>query len=182
MAVVGKIPLDQLLGVVDGAHRGDAERARCERTSSGCGSVSLMQPMPLQPWKPCRSSSKRVRNGVFSIEWISRWKASFLRVVEDHARAFRSQVGVIVHAEEHVQHHVVVRRRPKESAHCLPFVVPAANPCQQNISIRLPPVRRNAERPRSAFSARVRASWRSVFPLRLALLVRNDEDEHERAD
>ena len=47
---------------------------RCERTSSGCGSVSLMQPMPLQPWKPCRSSSKRVRNGVFSIEWISRWK------------------------------------------------------------------------------------------------------------
>ncbi|EQI14556.1 UNVERIFIED_ORG: hypothetical protein QOE_2277 [Clostridioides difficile F501] len=24
-----------------------------------------------------------------------------------------------------------MRRRPKESAHCLPFVVPAANPCQQ---------------------------------------------------
>jgi len=58
-------------------------------------------------------------------------EASFLRIVEDHACAFRSQVGVVVHAEEHVQHHVVMRRRPKESAHCLPFVVPAANPCQQ---------------------------------------------------
>ena len=47
---------------------------RCERTSSGCGSVSLMQPMPLMPLNPGRSSSKRVRNGVFSMEWISRWK------------------------------------------------------------------------------------------------------------
>ena len=47
---------------------------RCERTRSGCGSVSLMQPMPLCPWNPGRSSSKRVRNGVFSMEWISRWK------------------------------------------------------------------------------------------------------------
>ena len=49
---------------------------RCERTSKGCGSVSLMQPMPLPPWKPGRSSSKRVRNGVFSMEWISRWNPS----------------------------------------------------------------------------------------------------------
>ena len=49
---------------------------RCERTSSGCGSVSLMQPMPHWPWKPSRSSSNLVRKGVFSvsIEWISRWK------------------------------------------------------------------------------------------------------------
>ena len=41
---------------------------RCERTSSGCGSMSLMQPMAHVPRNPGRSWSKRVRNGVFSIE------------------------------------------------------------------------------------------------------------------
>ena len=41
---------------------------RCERTSSGCGSVSLMQPMPLAPWKSARSPSNFVRNGEFSME------------------------------------------------------------------------------------------------------------------
>ena len=44
-----------------------------ERTSRGWGSVSLMQPMPLVPWKRSRSLSKRERNGVFSMEWISFW-------------------------------------------------------------------------------------------------------------
>ena len=54
-----------------------------------------------------------------------------LLIVDEHTAPAGAQVGVVVHAEEHVQHHVVMRRRPKESAHCLPFVVPAANPCQQ---------------------------------------------------
>ena len=40
----------------------------CERTSSGCGSVSEMHPMPLVPWKRSRSLSNRERNGVFSME------------------------------------------------------------------------------------------------------------------
>ena len=46
---------------------------RWERTRRGCGSVSLMQPMPLVPWNPGRSFSNLVRNGVFAMEWISRW-------------------------------------------------------------------------------------------------------------
>ena len=45
-----------------------AKVPKCERTSKGCGSVSLMHPMPLVPWKLSRSSSNFVRNGVFSIE------------------------------------------------------------------------------------------------------------------
>ena len=53
-----------------------AKVPKCERTSKGCGSVSLMHPMPLVPWKLSRSSSNFVRNGVFSIEWISRWNPS----------------------------------------------------------------------------------------------------------
>ncbi|MFR3273398.1 MAG: hypothetical protein ACLTQI_06075 [Slackia sp.] len=36
---------------LDDAYRGDAESAEMRRTKSGCGSVSLMQPMPLHPWK-----------------------------------------------------------------------------------------------------------------------------------
>ena len=47
---------------------------RCERTSSGCGSVSLMQPMPLQPRNMGRSFSNLVRKGVFSMLWICRSK------------------------------------------------------------------------------------------------------------
>ena len=46
----------------------------CERTSRGWGSLSLMQPMALVPWKSSMSRSKRVRNGAFSMEWIWRWK------------------------------------------------------------------------------------------------------------
>ncbi len=34
---------------------------RCEPMKSGCGSVSLMTPMPLPPWKPARSDSNFVR-------------------------------------------------------------------------------------------------------------------------
>ena len=47
-----------------------------ERMSRGWGSVSLMQPMPHVPWNVARSSSNLVRNGVFSMEWISRWNPS----------------------------------------------------------------------------------------------------------
>ena len=47
---------------------------RWERTSSGWGSVSEMQPMPLHPWKSARSASNLVRKGVFSMLWICRWK------------------------------------------------------------------------------------------------------------
>jgi len=45
-----------------------ANTPRCERMSSGWGLVSEMQPMPDLPWKWGRSFSKRVRNGVFSME------------------------------------------------------------------------------------------------------------------
>ena len=71
---------------------------------------------------PGRSSSNRVRNGVFSIEWISRWNPVFA-VEEDHACTPRSQMGVVVDAEEHVQHHIVVGCSSEESAHCAPFVI-----------------------------------------------------------
>ena len=50
---------------------------RWDRTSRGWGSVSLIQPMPLHPWKSVRSFSNFVRNGVFSMEWICRWNPSF---------------------------------------------------------------------------------------------------------
>ena len=52
-------------------------RPRCERTSSGCGSLSLMQPIPLEPENSLKSFSNFVRNGVFLIEWISRLQPSF---------------------------------------------------------------------------------------------------------
>ena len=39
-----------------------------ERTMSGWGSESLMQPMADFPWKSARSFSNRVRKGVFSME------------------------------------------------------------------------------------------------------------------
>ena len=51
-----------------------AKVPRCERTSNGWGSRSLMQPMPLVPWNSSMSFSKRVLNGAFSMEWIWRWK------------------------------------------------------------------------------------------------------------
>ncbi len=57
---------------------------RCERTKSGCGSVSLMQPMPLHPVEACQvvfefRSKRRVFNRMdFSLE-------SGFGVEENHA-------------------------------------------------------------------------------------------------
>ena len=45
-----------------------------ERTSSGWGSVSEMQPIPAFPLNFAMSSSNFVRKGVFSMLWICRWK------------------------------------------------------------------------------------------------------------
>ena len=131
-AAAGEVALHQLLGVVDGAHRGDAERAQVRahqqrlRVGVADAADAAATVEALQVVFEARAERRVLDRVDLALE------ASFLRVVENHARALRSQVGVVVHAEEHVQHHVVMRRRPKESAHCLPFVVPAANPCQQN--------------------------------------------------
>ena len=38
-------------------------------------------------------------------------------VPDDHAGAPRPEVGVVVHAKEHVKNHVAARRRPKEGSH-----------------------------------------------------------------
>ena len=130
-AAAGEVLLHQLLGVVDGAHRGDAERAQVRahqqrlRVGVADAADAAATVEALQVVFEARAERRVLDRVDLALE------ASFLRIVEDHACAFRSQVGVVVHAEEHVQHHVVMRRRPKESAHCLPFVVPAANPCQQ---------------------------------------------------
>ena len=91
-----------------------------ERMSRGWGSVSLMQPMPHVPWNVARSSSNLVRNGVFSMEWISRWKPVLL-VAQHHAGALGAQMRVVVDSEEHVQNDIAMRRCAEECAHFNPL-------------------------------------------------------------
>ena len=80
---------------------------RWERTKRGCGSASLMQPMPLASVEALQvvfefRSKRRIFNRVdFSLE-------SGFGVEENHACTLRSQMGVVVDAEEHIKNHIVV--------------------------------------------------------------------------
>ena len=49
-----------------------AKFPKCERTSSGCGSLSEMHPMPSLPFISSKSRSNFVRKGEFSILWMAR--------------------------------------------------------------------------------------------------------------
>ncbi len=114
--VVREVLVYQLLGVVDDADGGDGVQVPgVSAPASGWGSVSLMQPMPLHPWNSSMSFSNGAERGV--LDGVDLALETRLAVMYDHAGTARAEVRVIVHAKEHVEHDVAMRRHSKETAH-----------------------------------------------------------------
>ena len=116
MPVVGKVSVDQLLGVVDLPHGGDGVKpevgADQQRLGVGIrdaadadGSGKLVQVFLKF------GAEGRVRDG------MDLPLAAALAAPDRHAGVPGAEVAVVVRPEEHVQHHIAVRDRAEESAH-----------------------------------------------------------------
>ena len=158
-AAVGEIRFHQLFGVVDGAHGGQAERSqvRAHQKRLGIGVAYASD----------AGASVEVRQIVFEaraergvLDGVDLALKAPVAVAKDHARAPCSQMGVVVHAEEHVQHYIAVGCSSEESAHGAPFVSPIARLRRESISIRLRNPRRGHLGCDSRFSARAAGDWR----------------------
>ena len=107
MAVVGKIPLDQLLGVVDDAHRGDGVQSQVGPYQQGLGvsvadAADAAAPVEIGQILLKLGAEGGVLNGVdLPLEPI-------FGVMDDHAAPPGAQVGVIVHSKEDIQGHILV--------------------------------------------------------------------------
>ena len=55
------------------------------------------------------------------MEWISFWNPPVPSQNTMPARRV-AQMRVVINAEEHIEHHVALGRRAKETAHTLPFL------------------------------------------------------------
>ena len=107
MAVVGKIPLDQLLGVVDDAHRGDGVQSQVGPYQQGlwvsvADAADAAAPVEIGQILLKLGAEGGVLNGVdLPLEPI-------FGVMDDHAAPPGAQVGVIVHSKEDIQGHILV--------------------------------------------------------------------------
>ncbi len=117
VAVVGKVALHQLLGVLDDAHGGDGVQPQVGAHQQGLGirvADAANARLPMEGgqvlFELCTEGS------VLNIVNLPVKACSFF-VVDGHAAPAGAQMGVIVRAEEHIQHHVPFRNRAKKTAH-----------------------------------------------------------------
>ena len=119
MAVVGEVALNELLGVVDDAHRGDGVQPQVGAHQQGLGigvadaadaavAVEVGQ-IPLK---------LGAEGGVFNVVDLA--LKAVLLVVYDHAAPAGAQVGVVIHSEENIQRHVPLGDGAKKASHCGP--------------------------------------------------------------
>ena len=119
VAVVGEIGLDQLVGVVDDAHRGDGIQTKVGPHQQGLGvgvtdaadtgaAVKVGQ-VPLE---------LGAEGGVFDVVDLA--LKAVLLIEHDHAAPAGAQVGVVVHSEENIKGDVPLRDGAKKTSHVLP--------------------------------------------------------------
>ena len=116
VAVVGEIALDQLLRVVDDTHRSDGVQPQVGPHQQGLGvrvtdtadaavAVELAQVL----------LELGAERGIFN--GVDLALKSVLLVVDQHTAPAGAQVRVVVHSEEDIQGHVLVRHRAKKASH-----------------------------------------------------------------
>ena len=115
VAVVGEVALHQLLGVVDDAHGGDGVQPQVGAHQQGLG-VRVADAADAAAAVELGDVLFKLgpEGGVLDVVDLTLEAA--LPVVDDHAPPAGAQVGVVVHAEEHVQHAVLLGDGSKKSA------------------------------------------------------------------
>ena len=115
-AALLEIRLDQLVGVIDDADRGDGERpvlaAHQKRLRIGVADApdTARAVKALEVLVEARAE-RRVLDGVNFFLKPAR------PLAEHHARSTRAQMRMVVDAKKHIEYHVAARSRPKETAH-----------------------------------------------------------------
>ena len=122
VAVVGEVFLDQLLRIVDDAHRGDGVQAQVGPHQQGLGvgvadaaDAALAVKLGQVLFK--FGSERSVLNGVdLPLEAV-------LLIVDQHAAPAGAQVGVVIHSEKDIQGYVLVCCCAEKAAHRSSFML-----------------------------------------------------------
>ncbi len=116
VAVVGKVPLYQLFGVLNDAHGRDGVQPQMGAHQQGLG-IRIADAADARP--PVERGKILLElgaeGGVFNV--VDLPVETLLPIVDGHAAPASAQVGVVVRAEEHIQHHVPLGNRTKKTAH-----------------------------------------------------------------
>ena len=115
MAMIGKIPLDQFVGIIDNANRCDSKQAQMaahqQRLGIGIGNAANAAAAVEFGDISLKFGSER---GVLNVVDLALEAA---HIVHDHTAPLGTQVGMVVHAEEHIHGYITPGNGAKKTAH-----------------------------------------------------------------
>ena len=119
MPMVGEVLLNQSIRIVDDSHSRNGEQSQMGPHQQGlgvCVADTADSAVTGELVQICLKFG--TERGIFNTVNLSLIAA--LSVVHHHARSPVSQMGVVVHAEKHIQNHVPVCNGSKKATHNVP--------------------------------------------------------------
>ena len=117
MAVVGKIAVNQRVGVGDDAHRGDGIQPQVGAHQQGLGVGVADAAQSRVAGKITQILFKfRAKRGIFNVMNLAVKALIFIQ--HHHAAPLGTKMGMIVRAEKHIQRHITPGNGTKKTTHC----------------------------------------------------------------